>query len=630
MLTALLVVAALISFATPYFLTVDNLMGVFRSFSLIAIMAIGMVMVIITGGIDLSVGSVMGLSSLATALGFANGLPMAACVAGGLAVGVAFGLFNGLLVTAVRLPPFIATLGSLSIGRGLMYIITHGVPVTPDTPDAFALIGQGYVGPVPVPVVIMAAMAVFFAVLMRRTRFGRHVYATGGNEHAARLSGVRTGRVKLLVYVLSGGIAAVAGVVGFSRYLSAEPGLGLRGGAGRDRGGGHRRRQPGRRHRQRGGGGDRRRACRHHRQRRGADEHQHLRPAGDHRRRDPAGRQPRHLAQPAPRRVRRQRRPTITLQGTPRMKLARYTLKAAFLALPLLAAAASAKDAKDITIAVVPKVAVPFFDDCNTGAQKAAQAAGVQYQWVVPQNTQGSTQVKIIEDLISKHVDGIAISVNEPKSVEGIIKKATDGGIKVLTFDSDSAHSARSLYIGTNNEAAGATMGEAMAKALDGKGEVAIVTGQLGASNLNERIAGIKGALAKHPGITVVATEGTEDDLARAVSVDEALLRGHPHLAGIFGVSQVGGPSVAKVMATKEFGAKKGTVKVFAFDDLPDTVKGVKEGFIQGIMVQRPVTMGKLAVETLVAQIGGKGAAPADIDTGVTVVDASNLGSYTK
>lgn len=114
------------------------------------------------------------------------------------------------------------------------------------------------------------------------------------------------------------------------------------------------------------------------------------------------------------------------------------------------------------------------------------------------------------------------------------------------------------------------------------------------------------------------------------MSVDEALLRGHPNLKGIFGVSQVGGPSVAKVMATKEFGSKKGAVKVFAFDDLPDTVKGVKEGFIQGIMVQRPVTMGKLAVDHLVAQISGKETSPADVDTGVTVVDASNLNGYTK
>jgi ribose transport system substrate-binding protein len=295
-----------------------------------------------------------------------------------------------------------------------------------------------------------------------------------------------------------------------------------------------------------------------------------------------------------------------------------------------LAAQAAPKDAKDIVVAVVPKVAVPFFDDCNNGAKAEAAALGVQYQWVVPQNTQGSTQVKIIEDLIAKHVDGIAISVNEPKSVERVIKRAVSAGIPVLTFDSDSAKSGRTMYIGTADEAAGESMGQAMAKALGGKGEVAIVTGQLGATNLNERIAGVKKALAKYPDIKVVATQGTEDDLAKAVSVTEALFRAHPNLAGIMGVSQVGGPAAAKVMAEKEFASKKGAVKVFAFDDLPDTLKGVKEGFIQGIIVQRPVTMGKLAVEHLVAQIAGKEKAAQDIDTGVTVVDASNLNSYTK
>jgi ribose transport system substrate-binding protein len=307
--------------------------------------------------------------------------------------------------------------------------------------------------------------------------------------------------------------------------------------------------------------------------------------------------------------------------------------RAAVMAIPLAISMYGnvlAKDLKDLKIAVIPKVAVPFFDDCNTGAKNAASALGVQYQWVVPQNTQGSTQVKILEDLISKKVDGIAISVNEPKSVEAIIKKAVASGIRVVTFDSDSANSGRSMYIGTINSAAGQTMGESMAKAINGEGEVAIVTGQLGAANLNERISGIKAALANYPKIKIVTTEGTEDDLAKAVSTTESILRGHPALKGIFGVSQVGGPAVSKVMATKEFASKKGAVKVFAFDDLADTIKGVKEGYIQGIMVQRPVTMGKLAVEHLVDQITGKETSPKDVDTGVNVVDSTNLGSYTK
>ena len=108
-----------------------------------------------------------------------------------------------------------------------MYMITRGVPVTPETPEAFAILGQGYLGPVPVPVIIMVVLMLIFAVIMRRTRFGRHVYATGGNEHAARLSGVKVDRVKLSVYVLSSTIAALAGVIGFSRYLSAEPASGF-------------------------------------------------------------------------------------------------------------------------------------------------------------------------------------------------------------------------------------------------------------------------------------------------------------------------------------------------------------------------------------------------------------------
>ena len=226
-LLALLVVGALISLASPYFFTTNNLMGVARAFSLTAIMSIGMVMVIITGGIDLSVGSVMGLSALVTALCFAAGLPTAAAIIAGLSVGLVFGAVNGVLVTMVGLPPFIATLGTLSIGRGLMYIVTHGVPVTPETPEVFSFLGQGYVGFVPVPVVIMIVLTIVFSVIMKKTRFGRHVYATGGNEAAARLSGVKTNRIKLAVYTLSGLISSLAGIISFSRYLSAEPASGF-------------------------------------------------------------------------------------------------------------------------------------------------------------------------------------------------------------------------------------------------------------------------------------------------------------------------------------------------------------------------------------------------------------------
>jgi len=289
----------------------------------------------------------------------------------------------------------------------------------------------------------------------------------------------------------------------------------------------------------------------------------------------------------------------------------------------------AAPAAEKIRIALIPKVAVPFFDDCNNGGKAAAEALGVDYQWIAPADTQGATQVKIIEDLISKQVSGIGISVNEPKSVEDIIKKAVAAGIKVVTYDSDSPNSGRSMYIGTSNKAAGKTMGEEMAKACGGKGTVAIVTGQLGAVNLNERIDGIKEALAAYPDMKIVDLQGTEDDLAKAVTVTENIFRSKPDLVGIFGVSQVGGPAIAKVLSEQEFSNLKGKVTVLAFDDLADTIKGIQDGYITAMMVQRPVTMGQLSVENLVKQINGEASA-GDIDTGVTVVTKDNLTTYTK
>jgi ribose transport system substrate-binding protein len=285
---------------------------------------------------------------------------------------------------------------------------------------------------------------------------------------------------------------------------------------------------------------------------------------------------------------------------------------------------------KDITVVLIPKVAVPFFDDCNNGGKEAAAKLGVNYQWVAPENTQGATQVRVIEDLIAKHVNGIAISPNDPKSVEAVLKEAAAAGIKVITFDSDAPDSGRLMYIGTINKAAGKTMGDAMAKAIGGKGKVSIITGGLGALNLQERIEGVKEALIAYPDIKVVDLQGTDDDMAKAVSVAESMLRATPDLTGVFCMSQVGGPAIYKVLSTKEFANRKGKITVFAFDDLPDALKGVQEGYIQGIMVQRPITMGKLAVEHLVKLIKGEETNPENIDTGCVIVNIDNITSYTK
>jgi len=227
-LIALLVLSAFLAIRSPVFLSTDNLLGVARAFSLTAIAAIGETMVIITGGIDLSVGSVIGLSGISTGLLLVAGWPLVPAVIAGLLVGTLFGLINGLLVTQIGVPPFIATLGTLSIGRGLVYIVTKGYPVTiPPEHKWLFFLGQGYVGPVPVPVIVMVVLTVLGTIFLSQSTMGRYVYAVGGNEEAARLAGINVGRVKLTVYAISGLLAAVSGMILVSRLVSAQPGAGL-------------------------------------------------------------------------------------------------------------------------------------------------------------------------------------------------------------------------------------------------------------------------------------------------------------------------------------------------------------------------------------------------------------------
>ena len=225
---AVLALSAVLSVGSDAFLTVPNVMSVMRAFSMTAIMAIGQTLVILTAGIDLSVGSTMGLAGLLTAILIRDGYPISMAVLVGLLTGAAMGASNGLMITKLQLPPFIATLGTLSIGRGLMYWITHGWPVTLSLSNvAFLELGQGYIGPVPVPVVLMLLLVAVFSIFMGRTYIGRQVYAVGGNEEASRLSGIRVDGIKLMVYTLSGVLSAIAGLILLARMVSAQPMAGL-------------------------------------------------------------------------------------------------------------------------------------------------------------------------------------------------------------------------------------------------------------------------------------------------------------------------------------------------------------------------------------------------------------------
>ncbi len=226
-LIALVLLCTLLTFLSPVFFTSNNLLGVARAFSLTAVAAIGQTMVIITGGIDLSAGSIIGLSSLSTGILLVNGWPSILAILAGLAVGTAFGACNGLLITRVGLPPFIATLGTLSIGRGLIYVITQGYPVTAPRDQLLLQIGQGYLGQVPMPVIIMIVVTILATVFLSRSTLGRYIYAVGGNEEAARLAGINVNGVKMFVYTTSGFLASVSGIILLSRLVSAQPTAGL-------------------------------------------------------------------------------------------------------------------------------------------------------------------------------------------------------------------------------------------------------------------------------------------------------------------------------------------------------------------------------------------------------------------
>lgn len=221
-LFGLVVLVIALSVISPNFLTVQNLTNVGIQASVVAILAFGMTFVIITAGIDLSVGSLAALAAISAAwAGAIGGYPPIVAVVIGILVGVAAGLVNGILIAFGKVPAFIATLAMLSVGRGLTLVISDGSPLS--TPAPITFLGSRLGGWLPVPVLIMAIMGVIAWVILSKTVAGRAMYAIGGNEEASRLSGLAVKRTLLYVYGLAGLFAAVAGMVLAGRLSSAQP-----------------------------------------------------------------------------------------------------------------------------------------------------------------------------------------------------------------------------------------------------------------------------------------------------------------------------------------------------------------------------------------------------------------------
>ncbi|MCD8761686.1 ribose ABC transporter permease [Mammaliicoccus sciuri] len=220
----LILLIVVISIMNSAFLDLSNLLNLLRQVSINGLIAFGMTFVILTGGIDLSVGSILALSSAFTAILITSGIdPIVALIVGVLG-GFLLGVFNGVLVTFGSMAPFIATLATMTIFRGLTLVVTDGNPIT-NLGDSymFQLFGKGYFFGIPVPAVTMIIVFIILAIILQKTTFGRHTYAIGGNEVASKISGIKVNRVKILIYGISGLMSALAGAILTSRLNSAQP-----------------------------------------------------------------------------------------------------------------------------------------------------------------------------------------------------------------------------------------------------------------------------------------------------------------------------------------------------------------------------------------------------------------------
>ena len=227
LLLALILLCTTLAIITPKFLTVPNLMIIVTQVTINALLAFGVTFVIITGGIDLSLGSIVAVTSVVTAtFARADTYPLVVPLGLGLMVGLTFGAFNGLVITKGKVPPFIVTLGTMTIGRGLALILSKGRPVS-NLSDAFNYIGGGNLFGIPIPIVILVIIFIICTLLLKKTIIGRYVYAVGGNELAARASGISVNRVKMFVYTLGGGLAALGGIILTSRISTGQPNVGV-------------------------------------------------------------------------------------------------------------------------------------------------------------------------------------------------------------------------------------------------------------------------------------------------------------------------------------------------------------------------------------------------------------------
>jgi ribose transport system permease protein len=618
----------LFGIASPHFLTTDNLLNVMQQSAINAILGIGLTFVIISGGIDLSVGSILAFCGLVVADLLVAGQSGLTAIIAGLAVGLACGLVNGLITTLGRIPPFITTLGMMLIARSAAKIYSGSKPIS-GLPESFRAL-SGDIAGVPVMVLVVAALYVLAHLALTRTKLGRYSYAIGGNEQAAWLSGVPVGRYKVAIYGLSGLMAGAAAVLMTSRLNAASPlsgemyelyaiaaavigGVSLMGGEGRVigtligalimgtlRNGLNALNVPSALEGMVVGGVliaavvlDRAR----HR--------------GDTRR--------------PPQGWRRYSKWIVVGVVIVLLVVSAFAFRSA---------STGQEEKETLTIAFVPKALnSPFWAAMETAALREAETQGVHLvALAADRETDVERQYQIIENLILQGVDAILLAPSGSKELVPAIRKANDAGIPVLLLDTRiDAAAAESVgaevltYIGSDNFEGGAVAGRYLAEILSGSGNVAVIEGISGHETADQRRLGFLSGIEGYTGITVVASQTANWERALAYNVAENLLQAHPEIDAIFAAND---EMALGALEAADAAQRLDDIAIIGFDAIPDALDNIRAGRLLGSVAQFPSEMGRLGVAHAATLLRDGTAPPPEVLTKVEIIDLENLEQF--
>jgi rhamnose transport system substrate-binding protein len=612
LLLVLLFECVIFGFFGDNFLTTANGFEITRLSVEIGLLALALTPVIITGGIDLSVGSMMGLAAVVLgALWRDAHLPMAIAAAVAVLLGLLGGGLNGLLITRLNLPPLIVTLGTFSLFRGIAEGLTRGIENYSGFSASFLFLGQGYIGGiVPAQLVILIVAIVAFGWWLHRTAFGRTLYAIGYSAEGARYAGINVARKLFLVYLVSGLSASVSAIIYVAHLGQAKSDAGtgfelmaitavVLGGASIFGG-------------------------------RGTVLgtvlglfaivvlQNGLR----------LSRQPAELAgiltgvlllitivlnrlSSTRRRKHRTSTEEIDVKNSQVAVLSAVILLAALLVAgsnwflvrsikqdsskTQAGTSTTTTPAHRVQVAMMPKAkGDPYFVSCRQGAEEAAKELGVDLLWDGPTDLDPAKQNEVVEAWITKGVDVIAVSVENQAGISTVLRKAREKGIKVITWDADAEKNARDFLINqATPQGIGYTLTDEAARMMDSKGEFAIITASLSAANQNEWIKNIKARLAeKYPDMKLVAIQPSEGDRDRAFSETQTVLKVHPNVKVIMAIAAPAVPGAAE--AVKQSG--RTDVKVTGLS-LPNMNKPyVKAGVVESVVLWNTTDLGYLTV----------------------------------